>query len=95
MADFRETCITRIEDDTHIGVYTSERKHINAIMRLKAQYPDDVVINTVNPDGSICADLPYDWFRMPKPKTKRNLTPEQKEAAVARMKKAREAKEGK
>ena len=38
--EFKETCITRIQDDDHIGVYTSERKYINKIYKLKEQYPD-------------------------------------------------------
>ena len=88
----RETCITRLENDTHIGVYTSEVKFINQIKKLKEEYPNEVIINHINPDGSICVNLPYDWFRLPKPKAKRNFTPEQKAAMVERMKKARETK---
>lgn len=89
--DNRETCITRIQNDTHIGIYTSETKFINKLWKLKEQYPDEVVIKP-NPDGSLCADLPYDWFRMPQPKAKRNYTDEQREAMAERMRKAREDK---
>ena len=92
MENFKETCVTRIQGDDHIGVYTAEQKFINKIMKLKEEYPDDVVITHENADGSICVNLPYDWFRLPKPKAKRNFTPEQKAAMVERMKKAREVK---
>ena len=91
MAEFRESCVTRIEGDDHIGVYTSERKYVNKLWKLKEQYPDEVKIKE-NPDGSLCADLPYDWFRMPQPKAKRNYTPEQREAQKERLREAREAK---
>lgn len=87
-----ETCITRIEHDSHIGVYTSERKFINKLRKLQQEYPDKVKITHENPDGSLCADLPYDWMPFPKPPTKRNYTPEQKEAMKERMKKARETR---
>ena len=87
--EFKETCITRIQDDDHIGVYTSERKYINKIYKLKEQYPDEVVILKENQDGSLCVNLPYDWMPFPKPKTKRTLTEEQKQAASERMKAAR------
>ena len=90
---FKETCVTRIQDDDHISVYTSERKYINKIYKLKEQYPDEVVITNVNSDGSICVNLPYDWMPFPKPKAKRTLTEEQKQAASERMKKARQQKE--
>ena len=91
MAEFRESCVTRIEGDDHIGVYTSERKYVNKLWKLKEQYPDEVNIKE-NPDGSLCADLPYDWFRMPQPKAKRNYTPEQREAQRQRLMKNREVK---
>ena len=92
MADQNETCITFLEGDTKVGIYTSQRKYINKIMKLKEQYPDEVVINRTNPDGSICADVPADWMRLPQPKAKRNYTPEQREAQRQRLKEAREAK---
>ena len=92
MTNQNETCITFLEGDVKVGIYTSQHKYINKIMKLKEQYPNEVVINRINPDGSICADVPANWFRLPKPKAKRNFTPEQKAAMVERMKKAREVK---
>lgn len=84
-----ETCITRIEHDNHIGVYTSERKFINKLRKLQQEYPDQVKITHENPDGSLCVDLPYDWMPFPKPPTKRNYTPEQRKAMSERMKENR------
>ncbi len=90
--DEKETCITRIENDDYISVYTSERKFINKIYKLKEQYPDDVTIIHVNPDGSVCVHFPYNWMTFPKPKAKRNYTDEQREAMAERMRRAREGK---
>ena len=81
----RETCITRIHGDDHVGVYTSETKFINYINKMKEKYPDEVKINVVNPDGSLCADMPYEWIRMPSPPKRMNLTDEQKEERRLRL----------
>lgn len=94
MTDDRETCVERIQNDKYTNIYTSERKFINELNALKKQYPDDVIIEHVNRDGSICAKVPYNWFRFVKPVTKRNMTDEQRKAASERMKKARENKKG-
>ena len=93
MTNMNETCITRIEGDDHIGVYTSERKFINKLRKLQQEYPDQVKITHENPDGSLCVVLPYNWMPFPKPPTKRNYTEEQKEEMRKRMRKARESKE--
>lgn len=95
MTDDRETCVERIQNDKYTNIYTSERKFINELNALKEQYPDDVIIEHVNRDGSICAKVPYNWFRFVKPVTKRNMTEEQRKAASERMKKARENKKKK
>lgn len=95
MTDDRETCVERIQNDKYTNIYTSERKFINELNALKNQYPDDVIIERVNHDGSICAKVPYNWFRFVKPVTKRNMTEEQRKAASERMKKARENKQKK
>ena len=88
----RETCITRIEDDKKVYIYTSERKYINTIYRIQKSHQEEVSITKVNSDGSINAEVPYDWLVFPRPKSTRTLSEEQKQAAKERMKKAREAK---
>ena len=95
MTNDRETCVERIQNDKYTNIYTSERKFINELNTLKEQYPDNVIIERVNRDGSICAKVPYNWFRFVKPVTKRNMTEEQRKAASERMKRARENKKKK
>ena len=92
MIDDRETCVERIQGDKYTNIYTSERKFIKELNTLKKQYPDDVIIEHINRDGSICAKVPYNWFRFVKPPTKRNYTEEQRKAMGERMKKARETR---
>lgn len=91
----RETCVERISDDKYTNIYTGERKFINELNALKEQYPDDVIIEHINSDGSICAKVPFSWFRFVKPPVKRNFTEEQRQAASERMRKARENKKEK
>ena len=89
-----ETTIDRIQGEDYCHVFTAERKFINHLKELAQDYPNDVIIQYVNEDGSIGAKVPYDWFRFVKPPTKRNYTEEQRKAMGERMKKARESKDG-
>lgn len=87
-----ETAIDRLQGDDFCIVFTAERKFVAQIKEFAEQYPNDVEIQYINPDGSINAKVPYDWFRFIKPPTKRNYTEEQRQAMKERMKKARESK---
>lgn len=93
MTDDRETCVERIQGDKYTNIYTSERKFINELNALKNQYPDDVIIEHINEDGSIVAHVPFSWFRFVKPPTKRNYTEEQRKAMGERMRTAIENKQ--
>lgn len=93
MADQRETCVTHLEGEDRIGIYSSEQKNINYIKKMAEKYPGEVVINRINPDGSICADfIGGKWVLMPRHKQNREFTPEHREAMAQRMNKLREAK---
>lgn len=89
MADDKETCITRIVGDDHVGIYTGETKFLNKIKKLKELYPDEVIITHINDDGSICVNVPYDWLKFPSPKKKCNFTDEQKAKIAERLAKNR------
>ena len=88
-----ETAINRLQGDDYCFVFTAERKFINRLKELAKEYPNDVEIQYTNPDESIGAKVPTNWFRFVKPPTKRNYTEEQRKAMGERMKKARESKE--
>ena len=73
-------------------MFTAERKFINRLKELAQDYPNDVIIQYINEDGSIGAKVPSNWFKFVKPPTKRNYTEEQRKAMGERMKRARESK---
>ena len=87
-----ETTIERIQGEDYCHVFTAERKFISQLNELAQKYPEDVIIQYINDDGSIGATVPYNWFRFIKAPTKRNYTEEQRKAMGERMKKARESK---
>lgn len=90
---FRETSIERVTgNNSWTTVYTGEVRFINALKKLKEEYPDEVNITAVNDDGSMLARVPFDWMRFVAPKRHREMTDEQRAAAAERMKKAREKK---
>jgi len=72
------------------GVTFSQRKWINKVKKYAEDYPDDVVIEAENDDGSIFAKIPVSWFKMSPPKKGREFTEEEKAAAAERLALARE-----
>lgn len=91
MADQRETSWDYIVGSSTGTLFTTERKWINKINRLKEVYPDKVDILKQNRDGSILVRIPSSWFKISPPRQS-NLSDEQKEAARQRLAKARENK---
>lgn len=77
-------------------VSSDERKIINRIIRLRDEYPQDVVIikEAKENDGCIYATVPASWLKINPPR-KVTTTEEQREAMrkrLANMRKAREKK---
>ena len=88
-----ETCIDRIVGEEYCTFTTCEKKLIKQVKQWKKEYPDEVDIRVINEDGSLVVRLPYNWFRDPKPPTKRRkLTDEEKIQRKELLKKAREAR---
>ncbi len=69
--------------------FTSERKWINYVYKLKESHPDEVDIRHVNDDGSLIVHIPASWMKI-KPKKKVVLTDEQIEASKARLERGRQ-----
>lgn len=85
MKDIKETTYGHYSGEDFVMFFTSESKVINKVYALSKKYPDKVVITYVNEDGSICANLPWEWFKI-SPKAKRTMTDEQREAVRLRAK---------
>lgn len=92
-AEIYETSISYLRGDDHIIVSTTDYVWANKIVKLQASDPENVVIKTKNPDGSVVAKLPKEYLSLRKP-IKRELTEEQRIAARERMTKARLQKDG-
>lgn len=85
-----ETNILRDSSHDYMEFGTDERRYVNRLRKLAEEHPDDVKI--ISDDGKyVFAHLPLDWFKMPSPPIKRNLTEEQRQAAAERFRKIREA----
>lgn len=92
MADIRETSIDCLSEDQHANFYSSERKWINKILKLKEARPDEVqIVNFNDEEGYINARVPKSWMVVRPPKVI-NLTEEQKQARAEAMRLARESK---
>lgn len=94
MGDLRETTLDHVSGEDHATFYSGETKWINHLLRLKEQFPDEVDIRHVNPDGSLLAHIPVAWLKI-KPKKKMAFTEEQIEASRARLENGRLKRLGK
>lgn len=65
-----ETGIDFIHGDDQILISTARKSYITQIEKWKKQYPDYVNIIHRNDDGSLCVQIPSNWFRFPKPPRK-------------------------
>lgn len=83
MAEQRETYYNYIAGNDFATIGSSEQKWINKIKRAQEQNSDKVHIIAENPDGSIVAHCPPNWFKWSPPK---KMSEEQKQAARERMK---------
>jgi len=79
-----ETVYEHVSGRKTFTVTAAERWRINMIRKLKEQHPEEVEITHENTDGSLVAHVPYEWMRI-KPKAKRSMTEEQREALRERM----------
>lgn len=79
-----ETCCNYTSARMHIS--TDERWLINRILRFKEKHPEDVKIIRLpeDNDGCLYCEVPADWLKITPP-ARRELTEEQKAAAVARL----------
>lgn len=88
--NFRETAWNHIAGESFGTFYTQEFKWANRILAWKEEYPDDVDIRVINPDGSMVVHLPLSWFRIKPP---RRMSEEQKAKLAARLATYRESRE--
>lgn len=88
MNDIRETSIDHVSGEDYATLFTSERKWINYVYKLKESHPDKLDIRHVNDHGSLIVHIPASWMKI-KQKKKVVLTDEQIEASKARLERGR------
>lgn len=82
-----EVGINYTDRDEHAFFSANERRHVNNILRLAEQYPDEVTIK-IMPErngGHILAWIPKRWIRISPPR-KLDLTDEQRAELSVRAK---------
>ena len=79
-----EVSVEFIKGEKHLTLYSDDFTIIRHIKKLQENNPNDVIVVSED-DNSILVHVPISWFREPKPKVKREMTDEQREAARIRM----------
>lgn len=80
--DIRENAIEWYCGNDTVTVTVHQKKFKTRLLEYARRYPKDVKIIANNPDGSVLAHIPLRYIRIKRP---RELTPEQKEAAIKRL----------
>ena len=88
----QETCVEFVKGEPTLSWYSSDSKWIARIVQLANERPDEVEIVYKDEDG-LLVHCPASWFKPPKPPIKRDLTPEQRAEAAARLKAVRESRQ--
>lgn len=93
--DFRETAVGYLNVDSYATFSSSEQKWINKILKLRASHPNEVQIEYMPEDnnGMLLARVPKSWLKVSPPR-QREMTDEQREAAVIRLVAARAKRNG-
>lgn len=86
-----EVSVEFIKGEKHLTWYSDDFATIRHMKKLREEFPDDVCTISET-DESMIIHVPISWFREPKPKTKRIMTDEQREAAKERLSSARSHK---
>lgn len=81
-----ENAIEFYTGDDYMTVSFTRAKYVNRVKKLAEEYPDEVSIEAVNEDGSICATLPLSYLKISHPRV---LSEEQVQRALSNMKKGR------
>ena len=98
--DEQEFTLTAMRDDDRVSCFCSDNLMLTKLKEAMKQNPDEYkcYIKSVYPDGSIAGYefvFPKKYLKFAARDRKYDMSPEQKEAAKERMKKAREAKTSK
>lgn len=77
-----ENAIEFYTGDDYMTVSFTRTKFVNKIRKLAEKHPDEVRIEAINQDGSICATLPLSYLKISHPRV---VSEEQREVARENM----------
>jgi DNA integrity scanning protein DisA with diadenylate cyclase activity len=84
--DFKEVAYNHIEGEKNGTICATQRKWITKIKREAAKHPKQVIIKTINHDGSVVAEIPHTWFKISPPRV---MSEKNKEKMRERMSKTK------
>lgn len=79
-----EVSVEFIKGEKHLTWYSDDFTIVKHMKKLQEENPDDVTV-IAEDENSLLIHVPVKWFREPRPKIKREMTDEQREAARIRM----------
>ncbi len=88
-SDLRENAIEWYTGEHRVTVSLSQERLKNYLKQCASDHPEEVEIVKENDNGVLYAHIPLNYVRLKRP---RELTEEQRTAAIERLQKAREAK---
>ena len=81
-----------ITNSKYMTVSFSQKRFITKVRELAKKFPEEVKITAENEDGSIVAHMPVSALHLSI--IRKNITDEQRQAAIERLKKAKEKADG-
>ena len=93
MADTaQENCIEFLRNQETMTLTLCQGRFITKVRELAKKFPEEVKITAENEDGSIVAHMPVSALHLSI--IRKNITDEQRQAAIDRLKKAKEKADG-
>ena len=93
MADTaQENCIEFLRNQETMTLTLCQGRFITKVRELAKKFPEEVKITAENADGSIVARMPVSALHLSI--IRKNITDEQRQAAIERLKKAKDKADG-
>lgn len=86
-----ETTINFLQEDKIMTVFSSQRKWVNKLSKYAEDKESGVTVTHINKDGSKMFEVPVSWLKISPPR-KVNMSEEQKQVLVQRLRENRENK---
>lgn len=92
MSDFQENNVQWYTGQKTVTASFTQKKFVTRFRKYLKNKVQGLQIVAQNKDGSICVRFPLSWVKISPPRKPREMTEEQRAAAVERLKLARQKK---